>query len=76
MNTRLATRIALLVLSLVVLAAWQQGGTRSTRWEYNCAEVPNNRMRDRLSEAGNNGWEMVGFEQAGNVTMFCFKRPR
>ena len=88
MNNRLVLGLSLAVaflLGCVVTQAvaptappaWAGAPGELQRWEYYCTKDP---TKDKLDEAGRNGWELVAGAGAGNQAImrfaWCFKRPR
>jgi hypothetical protein len=68
-------RLLVIAFAVVALAGWVR--EQPARWAYRCTVRPDNQVVDMLDQAGNAGWEMVGFaRETGSRTTFCFKRPR
>lgn len=50
--------------------------TKPVKWEYMHDWFEYQDLEDRLSEHGNEGWELVNFVQRGIEYEFIFKRPK
>ncbi|HSU16542.1 hypothetical protein [Longimicrobium sp.] len=78
MSERTAIRAALLALAVVAVAGWSSSDPppQVRRWQHYCAEKSSIELGISLTRAGQEGWELVGFErQASGRIMYCIKKP-